>query len=45
MFFKQHRETYYRLLQQVRISGNWEAWLLFFADAIAATANQAASTA
>ncbi|OEZ81304.1 adenosine monophosphate-protein transferase SoFic [Janthinobacterium sp. HH106] len=45
VFFKQHRETYYSLLQQVRISGNWEAWLLFFADAIAATANQAVSTA
>lgn len=41
VFFKQHRETYYSLLQQVRINGNWEAWLLFFADAIAATANQA----
>lgn len=45
VFFKQHRATYYSLLQQVRISGNWEAWLLFFADAIAATANQAVSTA
>lgn len=45
VFFKQHRETYYSLLQQVRISGNWEAWLLFFADAIAVTANQAVSTA
>ena len=45
VFFKQHRETYYSLLQQVRISGNWEARLLFFADAIAVTANQAVSTA
>ncbi|MDN2713219.1 Fic family protein [Janthinobacterium sp. SUN118] len=45
VFFKQHRETCYSLLQQVRISGNCEAWLLFFADAIAATANQAVSTA
>ncbi|WP_208624477.1 Fic family protein [Janthinobacterium svalbardensis] len=45
VFFKQHRVTYYRFLQQGRISGNWEAWLLFFADAIAATANQAVSTA
>ena len=45
VFFKQHRETYYSLLQQVRINGNWEAWLLFFADAIAATANQAVRTA
>lgn len=45
VFFKQHRETYYSLQQQVRINGNWEAWLLFFADAIAATANQAVRTA
>lgn len=35
----------HHLLQQMRISGDWEAWLLFFVDAIAATANQAVSTA
>jgi Fic family protein len=45
VFFKQYRDTYYRLLQQVRLTGNWEEWLLFFVDAIAATANQAVSTA
>ncbi|MES2041014.1 MAG: Fic family protein [Pseudomonadota bacterium] len=45
VFFKQYRDTYYQLLQQVRITGDWEAWLLFFVDAIAATANQAVSTA
>lgn len=45
VFFKRHRETYYRLLQQVRTDGDWEAWLLFFVDAIAATANQAVATA
>ncbi len=45
VFFKQYRDTYYHLLQQVRIVGDWEAWLLFFADAITATANQAVSTA
>ena len=45
VFFKQHRDSYYRLLQQVRLTGNGEAWLLFFVDAIAATANQAVSTA
>lgn len=45
VFFKQYRDTYYHLLQQVRITGDWEAWLLFFADAITATANQAVSTA
>ncbi|PRC93884.1 Fic family protein [Solimicrobium silvestre] len=45
LFFKQYRDTYYRLLQEVRMTGDWEAWLLFFVDAIAATANQAVSTA
>jgi Fic family protein len=45
VFFRQYRDSYYRLLQQVRITGDWEAWLLFFVDAIAATANQAVSTA
>jgi Fic family protein len=45
VFFKQYRDTYYQLLQQVRITGDWEAWLLFFVDAIAATANQAVSIA
>lgn len=45
VFFKQYRDSYYHLLQQVRTSGDWEAWLLFFVDAIAATANQAVSTA
>lgn len=45
VFFKQYRDSYYRLLQQVRFTGDWEAWLLFFVDAIAATANQAVTTA
>jgi Fic family protein len=29
----------------VRINGDWEAWLLFFVDAISATAHQAVGTA
>lgn len=45
VFFKKHRQTYYEHLQQVRISGDWESWLLFFVDAVAATATQAVSTA
>ena len=45
VFFKKHRETYYELLQQVRISGDWESWLLFFVDAVADTAQQAVATA
>ena len=45
VFFKKHRQTYYELLNQVRLSGDWEAWLLFFVDAVAETANQAVDTA
>lgn len=45
VFFKKHRQLYYDHLQQVRLSGNWENWLLFFVDAVAETATQAVSTA
>ncbi len=45
VFFKKHRHVYYERLQQVRETGNWEAWLLFFADAVAQTATQAVATA
>ena len=45
VFFKKHRQTYYERLNQVRLTGDWEAWLLFFVDAVAETANQAVDTA
>lgn len=45
VFFKRHRQTYYERLQQVRLTGDWEGWLLFFVDAITATATQAVATA
>jgi Fic family protein len=45
VFFKKHRQVYYERLQQVRVTGDWEAWLLFFVDAVAETANQAVATA
>lgn len=41
LFLKTHRAEYYRLLQEVRENGNWEAWLDFFLAGVAATANQA----
>jgi Fic family protein len=40
LFFKTHRERYYELLGLVRKTGEWEAWLDFFADAVETTANQ-----
>lgn len=41
LFLKAHRSDYYRLLQEVRENGNWEAWLDFFLTGVAETANQA----
>lgn len=41
LYLKTHRAEYYRLLQEVRERGAWEAWLEFFLDAVAETANQA----
>jgi Fic family protein len=41
LYFKTHRSDYYRLLQEVREHGAWEAWLEFFLTGVAETANQA----
>ena len=32
LFFKRHREEYYRRLNLVRLEGNWEGWIDFFLD-------------
>ncbi len=45
LYFKTHRRRYYELLNQVRLTGDWELWLEFFADAVTATATQAVDTA
>ncbi len=44
LFFKTHRQTYYDLLNRVRIDGDWEAWLDYFAEAVTVTAGQAVDT-
>ena len=41
LYLKRHRADYYRLLQEVRERGTWEAWLEFFLDGVARTADQA----
>ncbi|MGO9235431.1 MAG: Fic family protein [Methylocella sp.] len=41
LYLKTHRADYYRLLQEVREHGAWEAWLEFFLIGVAETANQA----
>jgi len=45
LYFKTHRKYYYELLNNVRLTGNWEAWLNFFAEAVIVTADQAVDTA
>lgn len=45
LYFKTHRDSYYQLLNEVRSTGDWEAWLEFFADAVVDTATQAVDTA
>jgi Fic family protein len=45
LYFKTHRQYYYELLANVRLTGDWEAWLDFFADAVIVTATQAVDTA
>ena len=45
LYFKQHRATYYDLLNYVRRTGDWEAWLAFFLDGVKLTAEGAVSTA
>ncbi len=45
LYFKTHRQRYYELLNAVRLTGDWEAWLAFFAEAVISTASQAVATA
>jgi Fic family protein len=45
LYFKTHRRYYYELLNTVRLTGDWEAWLDFFAEAVIITAGQAVETA
>lgn len=45
LYFKTHRRYYYELLNNVRLTGDWEAWLDFFAEAVIATATQAVEAA
>ncbi len=45
LYFKQYRESYYALLNDVRRNGDWEAWLSFFLDGVTQTAEGAVQTA
>jgi Fic family protein len=45
LFFKRHRAEYYRLLGEVRRSGDWEAWMVFFLEGVATIADEAVTAA
>jgi Fic family protein len=45
LFFKRHRAEYYRLLGEVRKTGDWEAWTDFFLAGVATIADEAVATA
>ena len=45
LYFKQHRDEYYRLLDAVRQNGDWEEWLEFFLEGVQLTASGAVATA
>ncbi|MEZ5521993.1 MAG: Fic family protein [Dokdonella sp.] len=45
LFFKKHRPLYYELLNAVRLQGDWERWLDYFADGVEQSATQAVATA
>ena len=45
LYFKTHRDTYYDLLQRVRVRGEWPAWVRFFLEGVRETSQQAFRTA
>jgi Fic family protein len=45
LYFKTHRALYYELLNEVRLHGEWERWLDFFAEGVQTSASQAVATA
>ncbi len=45
LFFKRHQTEYYRLLNAVRLEGDWEAWVAYFLEGVSTIADEAADTA
>ena len=45
LYLKEHRAEYYRLLGDIRETGDWEAWLSFFLEGVRQTAEEAVATA
>jgi Fic family protein len=45
LYLKEHRDRYFELLAAVRQTGDWESWVLFFAEGIREMADGAVTTA
>jgi len=45
LFFKRHREEYYRRLGAVRTDGDWEGWTRYFLEGVATIANESVDSA
>jgi len=45
LFFKRHRFEYYRRLDGVRTTGDWEGWLDFFLDGVGTVSEEAVGSA
>ena len=45
LYLKEHRSVYYELLDRVRTTGDWEAWVDFFLEGVETTAHGAVETA
>ncbi len=44
LYFKRHHREYYRLLNETRLTGDWETWLAFFLEGIRTTSDEVVST-
>ena len=44
LYLLRHRSAYYRMLDRVRRTGNWEVWLAFFLEGVKETAENAFGT-
>ncbi len=45
LYFKRHRDEYYRRLAAVRAEGDWEGWIAFFLKAVSTIAEEAVESA
>ncbi len=44
LFFKRHRDEYYRRLGAIRTEGDWEGWVRFFLEGIRVTGDETTAT-